>query len=559
MSDRKSLKILVIDDEATQRLLAKEYLEDAGHVVRQSEDGKRGLQMAVKTRPDVILLDLCLPSIDGYSLCRTLKESEETADTPIILITAERGPDVIEKGLKAGADDFVTKPVDWEYLSDRVVNVWRKSCERLEALQSSAPQAAPAAEAPANAASDPSVEELIMSAELLAERSDAAMAAEMTRMAEEHQAALERAVAEARAEAEAHIAELREQMTKEMAAAVAADRARLADEHEKALAEAIEDTIAACQADAEAQFNELENRYADELASLRNDYETLVASANAAVEREAEFSETLEGLAYERDQLIDERDAAVAAAAAQSQKSWLLAQNWAAAQSKQSLVVLARLRTAAENGASPANMREFEQQLRLMHNSIGQFKMFVQSNREPAEANMEPVSVAALLGDIVKHCSAAARARRVDIRCDVDDPQLLVAADHAKLRYAVLNLIVNAIRFTPAGGSIRVAAHADSDGSIAISVEDNGVGIAPAKLAEITNQQGQSNSDGAEGSADAIGLGLPIVHGFVGQMNGQFDIASRLGSGTTVSLRFPQAVPQGAAQDIKHNNERQAG
>src|SRR5690349_18419573 len=116
MSDLKGLKILVIDDEATQRMLAKEFLEDAGHLVTVTEDGKRGQKLALSLKPDIILLDYLLPAVDGNSVCRTLKMNPATAEIPIILVTASRDADVIEKALAAGAEDFVTKPVDWAYL-----------------------------------------------------------------------------------------------------------------------------------------------------------------------------------------------------------------------------------------------------------------------------------------------------------------------------------------------------------------------------------------------------------------------------------------------------------
>ena len=127
MSEETSQRILVIDDDTTQRILVKEYLEEAGYTVRLSDDGSRGLKMASRITPDLIILDWMLPSIDGYTLCLSLKQNEATAHIPIILITASRERDVIEKGLSAGADDFVTKPVDWVFLADRVANVLEKS------------------------------------------------------------------------------------------------------------------------------------------------------------------------------------------------------------------------------------------------------------------------------------------------------------------------------------------------------------------------------------------------------------------------------------------------
>ncbi|MGI9568504.1 MAG: response regulator, partial [Desulfobulbia bacterium] len=130
MSDEAPKKILIIEDEPTQRILAKEILESAGFSVRSSDDGKHGLNMAIKTQPDLIILDLMLPSLDGYSLCTSLRECKQTERIPIILITGSKEPDVIKRGLAAGADDFVNKPVDWQFLADRVDFVLKQSGQR---------------------------------------------------------------------------------------------------------------------------------------------------------------------------------------------------------------------------------------------------------------------------------------------------------------------------------------------------------------------------------------------------------------------------------------------
>ena len=112
MSNEAPKTILIVEDEPTQRILAKEILESAGYIVRSSDDGKHGLNMAIKTQPDLIILDLMLPSLDGYAVCTALRECERTAQIPIILITGSKEPDVIKRGLAAGANDFVNKPVE---------------------------------------------------------------------------------------------------------------------------------------------------------------------------------------------------------------------------------------------------------------------------------------------------------------------------------------------------------------------------------------------------------------------------------------------------------------
>lgn len=83
-------KVLVIDDDVTLRLLTKEYLEGAGYTVRLADNGRKGLGPAVTTQPDIILLDVMLPSLDGYAVCACLKESPATANVPIVLITGSR-------------------------------------------------------------------------------------------------------------------------------------------------------------------------------------------------------------------------------------------------------------------------------------------------------------------------------------------------------------------------------------------------------------------------------------------------------------------------------------
>lgn len=219
MAHQEKLRVLVIDDEVTQRLLVKEYLEEAGHVVRQSEDGKHGLKMAIKTKPDVILLDLLLPSIDGYSLCQSLKQAPETAETPVILITAAREPDVIERGFAAGADDFLTKPIDWPFLSDRIVNVVRKARERAQLTRLLQAQSGVVSELQASssapASNEAQLDAIMYSPDIAAEQSRVAVEAETARLISEHRQALHSAQEQLRREHSVEITALKSQHAEE--------------------------------------------------------------------------------------------------------------------------------------------------------------------------------------------------------------------------------------------------------------------------------------------------------------------------------------------------------
>ena len=87
MTETRPTRILVIDDEITQRMLVKEYLEEAGYQVRLSESGEHGLKLANAVAPDLIIVDALLPSLDGYTVCATIRERPKTADIPVILMT----------------------------------------------------------------------------------------------------------------------------------------------------------------------------------------------------------------------------------------------------------------------------------------------------------------------------------------------------------------------------------------------------------------------------------------------------------------------------------------
>ena len=116
-------KILVVDDEKRIVEIVKAYLEKDGFAVIVAFDGRAALQIARREKPDLIVLDLMLPEIDGWDVCRTLRKE---SNVPIIMLTAR--DDVTDKivGLELGADDYVTKPFDPKELVARVKAVLRR-------------------------------------------------------------------------------------------------------------------------------------------------------------------------------------------------------------------------------------------------------------------------------------------------------------------------------------------------------------------------------------------------------------------------------------------------
>jgi two-component system, OmpR family, alkaline phosphatase synthesis response regulator PhoP len=113
-------KILVADDEPLVRELIEQALAADNFEVIIATDGKDALQQILANNPDVILLDIRMPKLDGVTLCKALRLYKETEHTPIIMLTAYNTREHLEQSMAAGADDFLAKPFDVTELRIRV-------------------------------------------------------------------------------------------------------------------------------------------------------------------------------------------------------------------------------------------------------------------------------------------------------------------------------------------------------------------------------------------------------------------------------------------------------
>jgi DNA-binding response OmpR family regulator len=117
-------KILVVDDDAKTVELIRRYLERDGHQVLTAHDGRMALELARQRRPDLIVLDLMLPGLDGLEVCRQLRGETQV---PILMLTARTTEDDKLLGLELGADDYVTKPFSPREVAARVLAILRRS------------------------------------------------------------------------------------------------------------------------------------------------------------------------------------------------------------------------------------------------------------------------------------------------------------------------------------------------------------------------------------------------------------------------------------------------
>jgi CheY-like chemotaxis protein len=107
-------KILLIEDNAQNRYLVRFLLEQRGHEILQAETGPRGLELAAEMRPELILLDIQLPGMDGHAVARALKSNPELSAIPIVAVTSYAMVGDREKCLEAGAEGYIEKPINPE-------------------------------------------------------------------------------------------------------------------------------------------------------------------------------------------------------------------------------------------------------------------------------------------------------------------------------------------------------------------------------------------------------------------------------------------------------------
>jgi len=113
-------KILIADDNHQNCELLDAYLADEGYQIEMVYDGQQALDAVARFQPDLILLDIMMPKVSGYEICERLKANPKTRDIAIIMITALAEMGDIEKAVNAGANDFLTKPVNKLELTTRV-------------------------------------------------------------------------------------------------------------------------------------------------------------------------------------------------------------------------------------------------------------------------------------------------------------------------------------------------------------------------------------------------------------------------------------------------------
>src|ERR1041384_4393212 len=113
-------KILIVEDTENNRVLLSRRLKPRGHEVLTAEDAEKGIPMAISEKPDLILMDIGLPGIDGWTATRRIKDDPATKHIPVIALTAHAMTSDREKAVESGCDNYETKPIDFNRLFEKM-------------------------------------------------------------------------------------------------------------------------------------------------------------------------------------------------------------------------------------------------------------------------------------------------------------------------------------------------------------------------------------------------------------------------------------------------------
>jgi len=119
--------VLIVDDDVTLRILVRETLEQSGFVVEEATDGVEAISVFRNVRPDIVLLDVLMPQMDGFVACAEFRKFQGNEYIPVVMMTSLDDTESIDRAYEVGATDFITKPVNWGILPHRIRYILRAS------------------------------------------------------------------------------------------------------------------------------------------------------------------------------------------------------------------------------------------------------------------------------------------------------------------------------------------------------------------------------------------------------------------------------------------------
>ena len=511
-----SVILLIDDNEANLGVLAN-YLKRLGFKILTARNGGMGLQRAQLAKPDLILLDVLMPDIDGFEVCRRLKADPDTQEIPVIFITALQSVEDTVKGFAAGGVDYITKPIRQEDVFARVTThlSLRKAQRQLQESNAHL-------EATLNALPD-LLFELDRDGRIYDFRAPRPELLYTT-----PEAFLGRTV--------------RDVLPQEAA-----------DVTEEALADA---------AQTGQHFGGV---YTLKLPKGVTWFEISIAAKGDRASPDCRFillvrditerKQAEEGLKRLNAELHD-------ANAGKDRLFSIIAHDLRSPFTV--LIGLADIVLHSFDKLPPDDLKAKIEQIKssaeTVYKLLENLLTWSRIQRGLMKSTPQHIALRPLVEHIVNVCAPHADQKRMTVENHVPDG-LAVYADSDMLSTVIRNLVSNAVKFTQPGGMVNISAHPGEHG-ITIAIADTGIGIAPEQLAALFRIDRRVKSLGTAGETGS-GLGLPLCKDLVEQQGGRIDVKSEPGRGTTFTCTVragrndTAAVPAASSDDAAaHADER---
>lgn len=436
-SAQKDTEILIVEDSPTQAEWLNHLLSQEGYAVTVAANGKQALAAAHQHKPGLVISDVVMPEMDGYTLCKEIKSQAEMKDIPVILVTSLSSPQDIIKGLECGADNFIRKPYDENYLLSRI--------------------------------------DFVLTNRDLRETDKLQMGIEIYFGGQKHYITSERK----------QILDLLISTYEE-----AIQLNGKLEEKQKELRRTAEDLVRA------KEEAERANRFKDQFLSMMS--HELRTPLNAILG----FSELLSDERY--GPLTDRQNRYV------------------------------------------ANIHNGGRHLLRIINDILDLSRIQAGHLELA---FESVPIDIAFAEILTTMQPLAEKKSQMLSQSVE-PSLAVRADAMRFKQVLMNLVGNAIKFTPEGGRIELTAH-QADKTVRVEVRDTGPGIPPEEQKRVFEAFHRLRQSGK--AIEGTGLGLAITQRLVELQDGQLGLDSQPGQGSIFYFCLPvaPAVPKALAREVE--------
>lgn len=596
-TSKEMATVLIVDDESRNRDLLKVMLAPEGVELVSASDGVEALAMVASRPPDLILLDVMMPGMNGYQVAGKLREDAKSKHIPIIMITALDDREGRLLGLTAGADDFLTKPIDRAELSVRVRNLLRVKAHADEL------RATLGALATLNEELDRRTTAIAL-AQSFADGATARLA-KLQRIT----AALGNTVNQD---------EVASSVLREAIVALECDAGAVVISDEEgalsllresgtldALMKSFTQTRVAepCCPYVEAvvnrrplyleSFEEMFGRY----PAFQNVAKTAsrgawiflpleiegkavgalafgFASARKFTLLDRHFADTVARYCAQALDRVRLRDAA-AAALAEAGEARMMAEHANSAKTLFLRAMSHELRTPLnaisgyteilEMGIRGAVNAEQTKDLGRIKRAASYLLRLINdvltiARLEGARPlNLIALDVNSVLGEVEGLCVLQAKAKGLTLTVTPCDRDVRVAADPERFQQILLNLIINAVKFTPNGGSIGVTCEGDIS-TVRMRVTDTGVGVSSADIDRVFEPFVQIDRHLTAATQQGVGLGLSISRELARAMHGDLTLQSKEGSGSTFTLTLPitPAASLSGAAALTHSAEFRA-